>query len=108
MTTTTTKRQSRLHPHLEHFIKTVVMTELNESIGPSKEYQWREGLMRMVLEGVTKQLDVVTTQEELKSLTKQQTAIVLQEVTKQLQIIENVVAQIPVDVLKSQQRKPGV
>lgn len=100
-----TKRQNRLHPHLEHFIKTVVMTELNESIGPAKEYQWREGLMRLVLEGVTKQLGAVTTQEELKALTKQQTVIAGKEVLRQLEIIESVVAQIPVDVLKSQQRK---
>lgn len=99
-----TKRQNRLHPHLEHFIKTVVMTELNESIGPSKEYQWREGLMRLVLEVVTKQLDAVTTQEELKILTKQQTLLAGKEVMRQLEIIESVVSQIPIDVLKSQQR----
>jgi len=100
------ERKKHLHPQLEHFIRTIVLTQLNESLGLSpKENEWKESLLRSVLSGVEMQLDNITTQEQLKVAVTKEVNVLKQTVNTVLGEIEKATKEIPVDVLKANKGK---
>lgn len=92
---------AKLHPHLKHFIHSVILTELNESIGPSKKYEYKEAIMREVQQMIIDRIDEVQNQQELSLLVDN---VVLEFKKKQieplLEMISRVIKQVPLDVLK--------
>ncbi len=94
----------KLHPHIKHFIKTIIATELNEAIGPSEKYKWKEGIIQEIQSYLMEHLGEVQTQEDVT----RQIDIGMQEFKEKklepvLVMISNTLKQIPLDVLKKYQ-----
>jgi len=92
---------AKLHPHLKHFIRSVIASELMESVGPSKKYEFKEGVMRALQESILEDIDSVQTQEDLEKLVDQKVAkFRAEQLEPLLKMIERVVKQIPLSVFK--------
>ena len=94
---------AKLHPHLKHFIRSVIAAELNESsVGPSKKYEWKEGVMRELQEGILDNLDTVSSQEQLVLLVDR----MVEEFRRKklepvIDLVSRTLKQIPLSVLQN-------
>ena len=95
---------AKLHPHIKSFIHSVVLAEM-ASLGPSKDYQYKETMMKKVQEAVLDSLDNIRTKEDMDRVISARVQDLRVELSKTLDMIESVLKQIPLEVIKQAERK---
>jgi len=93
---------SKLHPHIKHFIKTIVLTEMGEKLGPSNSYKWKEGLMVEIQDLIASRIEQVNSQEDLQALIEQVVDdFHATKVIPTLNMIKQTLKQVPIDIIKT-------
>ncbi len=97
---------SKINSQVRHFIKAYVLTEMGEKVGPSKSYQWKEGIMVEIQDAISEKITDVETQEQLNSLID----TVIEEFENKklrpsIEMIRNTLKQIPFDLIRKVVRK---
>ncbi len=70
------------------------------SIGPSKNYVWKENLMKEVMASILENLTNSAKENDLKEEIRKQVSNRKKEINETLDMIENTLNHIPLEILK--------
>lgn len=90
---------AKLHPHIKHFIRSVVLAEMS-AVGPSKSYLWKEELFKKVQEAILEKLETIQTKEDMSLIIDNKIVELKQEIDKTLTMIGNTLKQVPLEIIK--------
>lgn len=94
------KQAKRLHPHLKSFIRSVVQAELAKPGESKRNTMWAEKLFRDVEDGVLSRLHEVSTQADLKRVTREEVSKFHAELNALMELVGRTLEQLPLDLLK--------
>jgi len=90
-----------LHPHIKHFIRGVILAEMGEKLGPSKKYQWKEGIMTEVQEDIMSKLSEIETQEDLAhAIDESVNKFHAEKIIPLLDMIKRTLRNIPIQIIR--------
>jgi len=59
---------AKLHPHVKHFLRSIIYTELNDSIPKNQKKDWREGLLEELQVQIFDESQNIQSKEELEEI----------------------------------------
>lgn len=90
---------AKIHPLLKSYIHSIVMTEMS-SLGPSKNYAWKESVMKQVQSAVLDNLNNITTPEELEKVIDGEIQNIKADFDRTLSMVASTLKQVPIEVLR--------